>query len=74
MGLCLSSEERAERARSQRIDRMIEDDHRKLKRECKLLLLGKILSLFPGKRVIPLDDTCNWQAAENRANPPLSNK
>ncbi|ORZ02157.1 heterotrimeric G-protein alpha subunit, GPA3-like protein [Syncephalastrum racemosum] len=40
MGLCLSSEERAERAQSQRIDRAIEEDSKKLKRECKLLLLG----------------------------------
>lgn len=41
MGLCLSTEERAERAQSQRIDRAIEEDSKKLKRECKLLLLGK---------------------------------
>ncbi|KAG2224602.1 hypothetical protein INT45_003742 [Circinella minor] len=40
MGLCLSSEERAERSHSQKIDNMIEEDSRRLKRECKLLLLG----------------------------------
>lgn len=41
MGLCLSAEERAERAKSQRIDREIEEDNKKLRRECKILLLGK---------------------------------
>ncbi|KAI8330902.1 heterotrimeric G-protein alpha subunit, GPA3-like protein [Chlamydoabsidia padenii] len=40
MGICMSSEEREDRERSQRIDRMLEEDHRKLKRECKILLLG----------------------------------
>ncbi|SAM01180.1 hypothetical protein [Absidia glauca] len=40
MGICMSSEEREDKERSQRIDRMLEEDHRKLKRECKILLLG----------------------------------
>ncbi|ORY95523.1 heterotrimeric G-protein alpha subunit, GPA3-like protein [Syncephalastrum racemosum] len=40
MGLCWSSEARAERNRSEDIDRMLEEDSRKLKRECKILLLG----------------------------------
>ncbi|KAJ8659594.1 hypothetical protein O0I10_004573 [Lichtheimia ornata] len=40
MGLCISSEEREERAHSQRIDKAIEEDSKRLKRECKLLLLG----------------------------------
>ncbi|KAI8371639.1 guanine nucleotide binding protein, alpha subunit [Radiomyces spectabilis] len=40
MGICISAEERAEKNHSQSIDRMIEEDGRKLKRECKILLLG----------------------------------
>ncbi|ORZ16977.1 heterotrimeric G-protein alpha subunit, GPA3-like protein [Absidia repens] len=40
MGICMSSEEREDRERSQRIDRMLEEDNKKLKRECKILLLG----------------------------------
>ncbi|SAL95710.1 hypothetical protein [Absidia glauca] len=40
MGICTSSEERAGRNKSQSIDRMIEKDEQKLKRECKILLLG----------------------------------
>ena len=46
MGLCLSSEERAERSHSQKIDHMIEEDSRRLKRECKLLLLGTKFNIF----------------------------
>ncbi|CAO3597259.1 unnamed protein product [Absidia cylindrospora] len=40
MGICTSSEERAGKNKSQSIDRMIEKDGQKLKRECKILLLG----------------------------------
>ncbi|CAO3644980.1 unnamed protein product [Cunninghamella blakesleeana] len=40
MGICMSSEEREDKERSQRIDCMLEEDNRKLKRECKILLLG----------------------------------
>ncbi|KAI8145242.1 G protein alpha subunit [Fennellomyces sp. T-0311] len=40
MGLCVSSDEKAEKDRSLNIDRMLEEDFRKLKRECKILLLG----------------------------------
>ncbi|KAI8066846.1 heterotrimeric G-protein alpha subunit, GPA3-like protein [Gongronella butleri] len=40
MGLCISSEEREDKERSQRIDRQLEEDNRRLKRECKILLLG----------------------------------
>ncbi|KAI9304471.1 G protein alpha subunit [Cunninghamella echinulata] len=40
MGICMSSEEREDKERSQQIDRMLEEDNRKLKRECKILLLG----------------------------------
>ncbi|CEP19171.1 hypothetical protein [Parasitella parasitica] len=40
MGVCLSAEERAEREKSQRIDRELEEDSKRLRRECKILLLG----------------------------------
>ncbi|KAI0053257.1 G-protein alpha subunit [Auriscalpium vulgare] len=41
MGNCVSStQEREERARSDLIDKQIEEDSKKFKRECKILLLG----------------------------------
>ncbi|KAI0032082.1 G-protein alpha subunit [Vararia minispora EC-137] len=41
MGNCVSSaQEREEKARSDRIDKMIEEDGKRFKRECKILLLG----------------------------------
>jgi hypothetical protein len=44
MGACVSSSENAEgdqKKRSQAIDRNIEEDSKKLRRECKILLLGR---------------------------------
>ncbi|KAF7731470.1 Guanine nucleotide-binding protein alpha-2 subunit [Apophysomyces ossiformis] len=53
MGICISSEERAEKNHSQLIDRMIKEDSRKLKRECKILLLGQLTNhLFIYERFI----------------------
>jgi hypothetical protein len=41
MGICMSNaQEREEKARSDKIDKMIEEDGKKFKRECKILLLG----------------------------------
>jgi hypothetical protein len=40
MGGCISVEEKAEKERSMAIDRQIEEDSKKLKKECKILLLG----------------------------------
>ncbi|KAI9475736.1 MAG: G-protein alpha subunit [Benjaminiella poitrasii] len=40
MGLCLSTEDRINKQKSQNIDRELEEDQRRLKRECKILLLG----------------------------------
>ncbi|CDH48751.1 g-protein alpha subunit [Lichtheimia corymbifera JMRC:FSU:9682] len=40
MGLCASSEKRAERNHSQAIDRMLEEDSQRIRRELKILLLG----------------------------------
>lgn len=40
MGICLSTEERESRQRSYEIDKQLEEDNRRLRQECKLLLLG----------------------------------
>ncbi|KAM3589579.1 Guanine nucleotide-binding protein alpha-2 subunit [Umbelopsis sp. WA50703] len=40
MGVCLSTDEKQDRDRSQQIDRQLEEDNKRLKRECKILLLG----------------------------------
>ncbi|RDB16234.1 Guanine nucleotide-binding protein subunit alpha [Hypsizygus marmoreus] len=40
MGGCVSTADRAGKARSDAIDRQIEEDNKKYKRECKILLLG----------------------------------
>ncbi|KAH0828873.1 guanine nucleotide binding protein, alpha subunit [Lanmaoa asiatica] len=40
MGNCISAQDRAEKARSDAIDRQLEEDSRKLRKECKILLLG----------------------------------
>lgn len=44
MGVCVSSnnaEDADQKKRSQMIDRTLEEDSKKLKRECKILLLGR---------------------------------
>lgn len=45
MGACVSSGEKEENSgskkRSQMIDRTLEEDSKKLRRECKILLLGR---------------------------------
>lgn len=40
MGACISTEDK-DRERSARIDRSIEEDAKRFKKECKILLLGK---------------------------------
>lgn len=42
MGACMSSnqEDAEQKKRSQMIDRKLEEDSKKLRRECKILLLG----------------------------------
>jgi len=46
MGICMSSnnDDVEQKKRSQAIDRKLEEDSRRLRRECKILLLGKQLS------------------------------
>jgi hypothetical protein len=40
MGNCSSVEDKAEKERSDEIDRQIEEDSKKFRKECKILLLG----------------------------------
>lgn len=50
MGACMSSntEELEMKKRSQMIDKKLEEDSRRLRRECKILLLGTIRYRFIG--------------------------
>jgi hypothetical protein len=43
MGICMSTsnDDVEQKKRSQAIDRKLEEDSRRLRRECKILLLGK---------------------------------
>jgi hypothetical protein len=45
MGICMSTnnDDVEQKKRSQAIDRKLEEDSRRLRRECKILLLGKQL-------------------------------
>ncbi len=45
MGACMSTdnEEVEQKKRSQMIDKKLEEDSRRLRRECKILLLGKFM-------------------------------
>lgn len=46
MGNCVSTDDREASQRSHEIDKQIEEDSRKLKKECKILLLGESPFLF----------------------------
>lgn len=56
MGICMSTnnEDVEQKKRSQAIDRKLEEDSRRLRRECKILLLGKQLTALDGPRRPPL--------------------
>lgn len=48
MGACLSStDDKKAKDRSVLIDRQLEEDSKRLKKECKILLLGASLHLSP---------------------------
>ena len=73
MGICMSSspEDGEQKKRSQAIDRKLEEDSRRLRRECEILLLGTQLSAH----------TCTWdgrlivlQALEKVASRQLSSR
>ena len=40
MGICLSSEDRQLKKKNETIDKELNDDAKRLKKECKILLLG----------------------------------
>jgi hypothetical protein len=46
MGNCISAQDRADKAISDAIDKQIEEDSRKFRKECKILLLGKTAPLI----------------------------
>ena len=48
MGACASVQDRAAMERSAEIDRQIEEDSRRFRKECKILLLGEFISTFVG--------------------------
>ncbi|KAG9310542.1 G-protein alpha subunit-domain-containing protein [Chiua virens] len=50
MGNCISSQDRAQKERSDAIDRQLEGDSRRLRKECKILLLGQ----SPCQHLVPL--------------------
>ncbi|KAH8110409.1 G-protein alpha subunit [Phellopilus nigrolimitatus] len=52
MGACASVQDRTEKERSEEIDRQIEEDSRKFRKECKILLLGafSLQSSIPFRR------------------------
>jgi guanine nucleotide-binding protein G(i) subunit alpha len=45
MGNCVSSGDREGKQVSDQIDKQLEEDHKKFKRECKILLLGTVVSI-----------------------------
>lgn len=51
MGACVSSPQDKERERSARIDRSIEEDAKRFKKECKILLLGSFTNLTADPRL-----------------------
>jgi guanine nucleotide-binding protein G(i) subunit alpha len=53
MGNCASSGQAEGKARSDMIDRQIEEDAKKYKRECKILLLGAYTSYPPSFSAAP---------------------
>lgn len=72
MGICMSTnnEDVEQKKRSQAIDRKLEEDSRRLRRECKILLLGKQLSC----RMSPTNANTGNQAPARAASPRLSSR
>lgn len=81
MGGCVSSESNADleqKKRSQMIDRKLEEDSRRLRRECKILLLGKLFILVMRNIRRSVDTnllfSSDLQAPAKVENRPSSNK
>lgn len=69
MGICMSAESRVERQKSNQIDRVLEEDSKKLRRECKILLLGtsrfKSLKQIWHTRIYQLDNNLSEGSGES---------
>lgn len=61
MGACMSSsnEEVDQKKKSQAIDKVLEEDSKRLRKECKILLLGKGALVAGGAFVIDLMINCD---------------
>ncbi|KAI7894017.1 G-protein alpha subunit [Mucor mucedo] len=75
MGICISNEERTEKLHSYSIDRTIEEESRKMKNECKILLLGSGESgkstIFKQMKILhqngfSTDELLNWRVTVYR--------
>ena len=73
MGICMSSanEDVEQKKRSQAIDRKLEDDSRRLRRECKILLLGAHFP-FPFSIVSITPSTLFFSSPSPPHSPPIS--
>lgn len=67
MGTCASQPDRAEKARSDEIDKQIEEDSKRYKRECKILLLGAFLrpSFYSLLRLMVINPSCSTGSGES---------
>lgn len=81
MGGCVSSESNADleqKKRSQMIDRKLEEDSRRLRRECKILLLGRFIAMScrrsDGRLILISCFPSDLQAPVKVENRPSSNK
>lgn len=65
MGICMSTnnDDVEQKKRSQAIDRKLEEDSRRLRRECKILLLGEL----PTPTLHPPRTLANMRQAPERA-------
>jgi hypothetical protein len=70
MGACgskeASNEDSEQKKRSQAIDKKLEEDSRRLRRECKILLLGRFDTVVYTKRSVADANTQGLVKAENR--------
>ena len=71
MGNCASQTDKDEKARSDLIDKQLEDDSKKFKKECKILLLG---ASFTARAASGLLTAPPQQARASRASPPSSSR
>ncbi len=71
MGNCASQADKDEKARSDLIDKQLEDDSKKFKKECKILLLG---ASFTNRVGTTAHRRRHIQALASRASRPSSSR